>query len=85
MALVDKSGRPIASSLHDAASHEVGLVTELFEKCLTKEKPKQIIGDKAYDNDPLDEAFAELGVEMITPTARIGKKRRLRMVAVYGG
>ncbi len=58
----------------DAAPHEVGLVMELFEKCLTKEKSKRIIGDKAYDSDPLDEAFAKLGVEMIAPHRKNRKK-----------
>ena len=47
---------------------------ELFEKCLTKEKPKRIIGDKAYDSDPLDEAFAKIGVEMIAPHRKNRKK-----------
>ena len=76
MALVDKSGRPIALSLHDAAPHEVGLVMGLFEKCLTREKPKRIIGDKAYDSDPLDEAFAKLGVEVIAPHRKNRKKEK---------
>jgi transposase len=38
------------------------------------ELPAQLIGDRAYDADPLDEAFLELGIEMIAPHRR-GRKR----------
>jgi len=30
-------------------------------------KPEHLIGDKAYDSDPLDDQLREQGVEMITP------------------
>ncbi len=33
-------------------------------------KPEKLIGDKAYDNDPLDEEQAEQGIEMIAPHKR---------------
>ncbi len=29
-------------------------------------KPERLVGDKAYDSDPLDEVLAELGIEMIS-------------------
>jgi transposase len=29
--------------------------------------PEKLIGDRAYDSDPLDERLAEMGVEMIAP------------------
>jgi hypothetical protein len=32
-----------------------------------KEKPQRLVGDKAYDSDPLDEALKEQGIEMIAP------------------
>jgi hypothetical protein len=34
------------------------------------ELPRRLIGDRAYDADPLDEALLELGVEMIAPHRR---------------
>ena len=34
---------------------------------LTDEVPERLIGDKAYDNDALDEKLAEQGIEMIAP------------------
>jgi transposase len=32
-----------------------------------KEKPQRLVGDKAYDSDPLDEALKVQGIEMIAP------------------
>ena len=38
--------------------------------------PARLIGDKAYDSDPLDEKLAsEYGIELIAPNRR-GRKRR---------
>ncbi len=34
------------------------------------EPPHRLIGDRAYDADPLDVALAELGVELIAPHRR---------------
>lgn len=33
----------------------------------------RLIGDKAYDSDPLDQTLAELGIEMIAPN-RINRR-----------
>jgi transposase len=39
-------------------------------------KPEKLIGDKAYDSDPLDEELAALGIEMIAPHKRNRKKSK---------
>ncbi len=39
----------------------------LIKDQLTEARPVWLIGDKAYDSDPLDAACAELGVAMIAP------------------
>ena len=36
--------------------------------------PRRLIGDRAYDADPLDEELAKLGVEMIAPHRRNRKR-----------
>jgi transposase len=36
--------------------------------------PERLIGDRAYEADPLDVALAELGVEMIAPHRRARKR-----------
>jgi transposase len=39
-----------------------------------EEKPARLIGDKAYDSDPLDRGLAERGVELIAPHKENRKK-----------
>jgi hypothetical protein len=36
--------------------------------------PQRLIGDRAYDADPLDSELAKLGVEMIAPHRRNRKR-----------
>ena len=38
------------------------------------EKPERLIGDKAYDSDPLDAKLSAQGIEMIAPHRRGRKK-----------
>jgi transposase len=42
-------------------------VTALIKQRSTESKPERLIGDKAYDSDPLDETCEALGVKMIAP------------------
>lgn len=65
MALVDANGLPISVSLHCASHHEVTLAFDLVQDCFTQVLPERVIGDKAYDSDGLDEAFAAIEIEMI--------------------
>ncbi len=41
-----------------------------------KEKPQRLIGDKAYDSDPLEETLLERGIEMIAAHRKNRKKRK---------
>ena len=44
--------------------------------CFLDEVPERLIGDKAYDSDPLDKTLADdYGVEMISPN-RSNRKRK---------
>ena len=38
-------------------------------------QPRRIIGDRAYDSDPLDNALAAQGIEMIAPHRRNRKRK----------
>jgi transposase len=67
MVLVDANGLPVAVDTMSASPHESQLVQGLFDFMLTQETPERIIGDKAYDSDPLDEELAAEGIEMIAP------------------
>jgi len=67
MILVDAKGLPVAVDTRAASTHESKCVQQLFEFMLTRELPDRVIGDKAYDSDPLDAELEELGIEMIAP------------------
>jgi transposase len=52
----------------------VGLVAATLDSRFVDALPERLIGDRAYDADPLDEALAKLGVEMIAPHRRNRKR-----------
>lgn len=54
MALANGSGLPISVHAADASPHETTLVEETLEASFVEAKPERLIGDRAYDSDPLD-------------------------------
>ena len=64
MAIVDRHGLPLSVSTHAANHHEVRLVQLCF---MVEAKPENLIGERAYDSDPLDEELRKDGIEMIAP------------------
>jgi transposase len=76
MALSDGSSSPLALHTESASPHEVTLVGETLERRFLKEKPERLIGDKAYDCDPLDAVLLDEGIEMIAPHRRNRKKKK---------
>ena len=69
-AVADRAGLPLAVCAASAAPHEVTLVAPTLDSRYLDELPQRLIGDRAYDADPLDEALSELGIEMIAPHRR---------------
>ena len=67
MAIADGTSLPIAISVASASPHEVTLAKGVLEDSLVGRFPERLIGDKAYDSDPLDEELKIRGVEMIAP------------------
>ncbi|HSN30294.1 MAG TPA: IS5 family transposase, partial [Kofleriaceae bacterium] len=68
MAVADRSGLPIAVGIESGQRNEQKLVVGTLKKSfLRKQLPKILIGDKAYDSDPLDAELAAMGIEMISP------------------
>jgi transposase len=49
-------------------------VEETLGSRFMEEKPERLIGDRAYDSDPLDEKLAEQGILLIAPHKRNRKK-----------
>src|SRR6516164_5015923 len=65
LAIVDRHGLPLSVSTHAANHHEVRLVQLCFDFYMIEAKPENLIGDRAYDSDPLDEELRRDGIEMI--------------------
>jgi transposase len=74
MAVADRSGLPLAVHAAPASPHEVSLVRDTLAAGFIGGQPERLIGDKAYDSDPLDEELAAEGIEMIAPHRRNRKK-----------
>ena len=74
MAFSDGSSVPLALHAESPSPHEVTLVEATLASAFLKEKPKRLVGDKAYDSDPLDETLLEEGIEMIAPHRKNRKK-----------
>jgi transposase len=67
MAMADRAGLPLAIHVASASPHETTLARPLLEARFTQALPERLIGDRAYDSDPLDRELADLGVELIAP------------------
>ena len=87
MAIVDRHGLPLSVSTHAANHHEVRLVQLCFDFYMIEAKPETLIGDRAYDSDPLDDDLRKDGIEMVAPhrsnrrTCATQDGRRLRRYA----
>jgi transposase len=75
MAILDRSGLPIAAAIASSSPHEVTLVDETIKNGFLDHAPDRMIGDRAYDSDGLDKRlWKERGIEMISPH-RTNRKR----------
>lgn len=67
MAIADASGLPLSVWTTGASTHEVKLVEQTIDKRFIREKPKRLIGDLAYDSDPLDHRLKKKRIKLIAP------------------
>jgi transposase len=67
MAVVDGAGLPLAIHITSASLHEVTLVLDTLKEQFLRQRPVRLIGDRAYNRDPLDTTLAKQGVELIFP------------------
>ncbi len=74
MALADGSGLPLAVCAASASPHEVTLVGDVLDGRFVSEKPERLIGDRAYDSDPLDAELAKMGIGTIAAHRNNRKK-----------
>ena len=78
MVVADNASLPLAVHAASASPHEVTLVGETLLQSFTAERPARLIGDKAYDSDPLDAELAAEGIELIAPHRKNRKKPATR-------
>jgi len=67
MAVADRHGLPLSVGIASGQRNEQKLVVETLKARFVEPLPEKLIGDKAYDSDPLDAELAADGVEMISP------------------
>ena len=76
IAIVGCHELPLAVSTHAANHHEVTLVQLSFDFYMIEAKPENLIRDRAYDSDKLDEGLCQEGIEMTSPHKRNRVKPR---------
>ena len=67
MAVADRNGLPVACWIASGERNEQKLVVDTLKARFVDDLPERLIGDRAYDSDPLDRELAALGVDMIAP------------------
>ena len=68
MAIADGHGLPFAVHVASASPHETKLVAPTLEQRFLRETPERMMGDRAYDSDPLDRHIQQrYGVQLIAP------------------
>ena len=82
MVISDRSGLPVAARIASGPRHEQKLVAETIDSRFTRALPRLLIGDKAYDSDPLDAELKKRGIILVAPHHARHRKtqdgRRLR-------
>src|SRR5277367_3611561 len=59
MAIADGHGFPLAVYVASASPHETKLVEPTLDQRFLAETPERMIGDRAYDSDPLDQRIRD--------------------------
>jgi transposase len=68
MAIADRNGLPVTAFTASASPHEVTLVGKTIDSRFVDPTPELLIGDRAYDSDPLDQEIREeYGNEVVAP------------------
>ena len=61
MAVADRFGLPLAACAASASPHESTLVAATLDSRFVADLPERLIGDRAYDADPLDDGLGRAG------------------------
>lgn len=67
MVMTTEGSRPFSLLVDSATPHECRLVEPLVAGRFAHREPLRVVGDKAYDNDPLDQKLKRKHIELIAP------------------
>jgi transposase len=68
MAITDRHGVPVSVHVASASPHETRLVEATLQKSFGPHPPEKLMGDRAYDSDPLDQRLQRnYGLALISP------------------
>lgn len=70
----EESSLPVAIHIASASPHEVTLVEQTIHERFTRGTPRLLVGDRAYDSDPLDIKLRRRHITLIAPHR--GNRRR---------
>ena len=86
MAISDSHSLPLAIHVASASPGETTLVDATLEQSFLREWPDRLIGDRAYDSDPLDQHLHDAyDIELIAPNRsnRRGRTEDCRALRRY--
>lgn len=72
-AMCNKASKPIAYQLASANPHERRITPATLDHA-GEQLPRKVVGDKAYDSDPLRDEFNTRGATLIAPHVRNRRK-----------
>ena len=75
MAIADASGLPVSLWAGPANTHECKLVEKTVDARFVKGKPRNLIGDMAYDSDQLDQKLKTQRIKLIAPHRRNRRRK----------
>ncbi|WP_422388873.1 transposase [Keguizhuia sedimenti] len=67
MAIADAAGLPVTLHTASASRYFITLVEATVNETVTVGRPRRLVGDRAYDCDPLDGRLAADDIELIAP------------------
>ena len=67
MAITTKRSMPLSLKVFSATPFETGLVEQTIKERFSKKRITRLVGDRAYDSDPLDKRLKKKGIELIAP------------------
>ena len=70
MAITTKRSMPLSLKVFSATPFETSLVEQTVKERFSRKKIAKMVGDRAYDSDPLDKRLKKKGIELIAPHKR---------------